>query len=65
MTTKPICLIVDDEPNILKFIAVNLERMGIKAECSETVEDAKHLIAHRHYDLCLTDMRLLMAMVWT
>lgn len=58
MTTKPICLIVDDEPNILKFIAVNLERMGIKAECSETVEDAKHLIAHRHYDLCLTDMRL-------
>jgi two-component system response regulator PilR (NtrC family) len=32
--------------------------MGIKVNCSETVEDAKHLIAHRHYDLCLTDMRL-------
>lgn len=58
MTTKPTCLIVDDEPTILKFIAASLEKMGIKAECSETVADAKHLIAHRHYDLCLTDMRL-------
>ena len=58
MTTKPTCLIVDDEPNISEFIAVNLEKMGIKVDCSETVADAKHLIAHRHYDLCLTDMRL-------
>lgn len=58
MTTKPSCLIVDDEPTISEFIAVNLEKMGIKVDCSETVADAKHLIAHRHYDLCLTDMRL-------
>jgi len=58
MTTKPTCLIVDDEPNISEFIAVNLEKMGIKVDCSETVADAKHLIALRHYDLCLTDMRL-------
>ena len=58
MTTKPTCLIVDDESNISEFIAVNLEKMGIKVDCSETVADAKHLIAHRHYDLCLTDMRL-------
>ena len=58
MTTKPSCLIVDDEPDISEFIAINLEKMGIKADCTETVADAKHLLSHRHYDLCLTDMRL-------
>ena len=58
MTKQPTCLIVDDDPNISEFIAINLEKMGIKTDCSETVADAKHLIAHRHFDLCLTDMRL-------
>jgi two-component system response regulator PilR (NtrC family) len=58
MTKKTNCLIVDDEPALAEFIAINLEKMGIKADCTETVADAKHLLAHRPYDLCLTDMRL-------
>jgi two-component system, NtrC family, response regulator PilR len=58
MTTKPTCLIVDDEPSHTAFIANALEKMGIKTNCAETVADAKHLLAHRQYDLCLTDMRL-------
>ena len=58
MATKTNCLIIDDEPALAEFIAINLEKMGIKCDCSETVEDAKHLLTHRHYDLCLTDMRL-------
>jgi len=58
MTEKPICLIVDDEPDISEFIAIHLEKMGIKVDCADNVSDAKHLLAHRHYDLCLTDMRL-------
>lgn len=58
MTTKPTCLIVDDEPDLSEFIAMNLEKMGIKTDCSETVADAKHMLAHRRYDFCLTDMRL-------
>lgn len=58
MTRKTNCLIVDDEPSLSEFIAINLEKMGIKSDCTETVADAKHLLAHRHYDLCLTDMRL-------
>lgn len=58
MTTKPACLIVDDEPNLSEFIAMHLEKMGIKTDCAETVADAKHMLAHRHYDFCLTDMRL-------
>jgi len=43
---------------LTEFIAINLEKMGIKSDCTETVADAKHLLTHRHYDLCLTDMRL-------
>lgn len=58
MTTKPTCLIVDDEPDLSEFIAMNLEKMGIKTDCTETVADAKHMLAHRRYDFCLTDMRL-------
>ena len=58
MTKKTNCLIVDDEPVLAEFIAINLEKMGIKSDCTETVADAKHLLTHRHYDLCLTDMRL-------
>ncbi len=58
MTTKPSCLIVDDEPSLSEFIAINLEKMGIKTDCAETVADAKHLLTHRHFDLCLSDMRL-------
>ncbi|NDB70607.1 MAG: sigma-54-dependent Fis family transcriptional regulator, partial [Methylocystaceae bacterium] len=58
MTKKTNCLIVDDEPALAEFIAINLEKMGIKSDCTENVADAKHLLTHRHYDLCLTDMRL-------
>ncbi len=58
MTEKPSCLIVDDEPDLSEFIAINLDKMGIKVDCTDTVADAKHLLAHRHYDLCLADMRL-------
>lgn len=58
MITKPSCLIIDDEPDLSEFIAMNLEKMGIKTDCTETVADAKHMLAHRRYDFCLTDMRL-------
>ena len=57
-TEKPTCLIVDDEPDLLAFIASHLEKMGIKVDCTDTVTDAKNLLAHRHYDFCLSDMRL-------
>ena len=58
MTTKPSCLLVDDEPNLSEFLAINLKKMGLQVDCTETVADAKHLLSHRHYDLCLADMRL-------
>ncbi len=58
MITTPRCLIVDDEPDISELLSLTIERMGIKTECADTVEDAKFRLSRSHYDLCLTDMRL-------
>ena len=52
-------LVVDDEVDILELIELTLLRMGLDVERAMSVRDAAAKItAGRHYDLCLTDMRL-------
>ena len=51
-------LIVDDEPDIRELLSLTLERMGLNCVEAETVQEASGLLADRHFDLCLTDMRL-------
>ena len=52
-------LVVDDEVDILELIELTLLRMGLDVERAMTVrEAAAKLAGTRHYDLCLTDMRL-------
>lgn len=51
-------LVVDDEADIRELVVLTLMRMGIEADSTETVAHAKARLAERHYDLCLTDMRL-------
>jgi len=52
-------LVVDDEVDILELIELTLLRMGLDVERAMTVrEAAAKLTSTRHYDLCLTDMRL-------
>ena len=58
MLIKPRCLIVDDEPDISELLSITIEKMGIKTDCAETLEDAKFRLSRNRYDLCLTDMRL-------
>ena len=58
MTQKLTCLVVDDETDLSELLVLTLERMGITTDSASNVEDAKHLLAHRKYALCLTDMRL-------
>jgi two-component system response regulator PilR (NtrC family) len=58
MTTKPTCLIVDDETDLTELLSITLEKMGIKTDCAATVKEAKFLLSRHNYDLCLTDMRL-------
>jgi two-component system response regulator PilR (NtrC family) len=52
-------LVVDDEVDILELIELTLLRMGLDVERAMSVRDAAtKLTGTRHYDLCLTDMRL-------
>ena len=52
------CLVVDDETDIRELVVLTLERMDIRADSAGNLEEAKHLLASKSYDLCLTDMRL-------
>lgn len=51
-------LVVDDEVDILELIELTLLRMGLDVERAMNVKDATAKLQQRHFDLCLTDMRL-------
>ncbi len=52
------CLVVDDETDIRELVVLTLERMDIYADSASNISDAKHLLASKEYNLCLTDMHL-------
>jgi len=52
------CLVVDDETDIRELVTLTLERMDIYADSASNLGDARHMLASKTYDLCLTDMRL-------
>ena len=54
----PIVLVVDDEADILELLELTLVRMGLDVERAMNIGDARRLLDSRHFDLCLTDMRL-------
>jgi two-component system response regulator PilR (NtrC family) len=58
MLANPRCLIVDDEADICDLLSITIERMGIKTDSAQSLEDAKFCLSRHRYDLCLTDMRL-------
>ncbi len=51
-------LVVDDEVDILELIELTLLRMGLDVERAMNVKEATAKLGGRHFDLCLTDMRL-------
>ena len=55
---KHLALIVDDEPDIRELLDITLSRMDIETKCAENITQAKDLLSHHDFDLCLTDMRL-------
>ena len=57
-TNRPAALVVDDEPDIRELIEITLGRMNIDSAAAENLTGARALLAKRHFDLCLTDMRL-------
>ncbi len=57
-SSVPMILIVDDESDILELLELTLARMGMEVTRAMNINDAKHMLALHHFDLCLTDMRL-------
>ncbi|WOX06682.1 sigma-54-dependent transcriptional regulator [Microbulbifer pacificus] len=55
---QPIALVVDDEPDICNLISMTLQRMDVRADIAMSVAEARRRLAEKHYDFCLTDMRL-------
>ncbi len=51
-------LVIDDEPDILELLELALVRMGLLVEHATNVHEALQQLDSKHYDLCLTDMRL-------
>ena len=56
--TKPVVLIVDDEPDLLELVSLTLSRMNLQARTATDVGTARRLLKAEKFDLCLTDMRL-------
>jgi two-component system response regulator PilR (NtrC family) len=51
-------LIVDDERDIRELLVLTLGRMGLRCDTASSLADARSLLRHNQYALCLTDMRL-------
>jgi two-component system response regulator PilR (NtrC family) len=59
MMKKFSCLLVDDEPELLEMLIMDLQRnMGITCQSTDTLREAKSLLENKIYDLCITDMVL-------
>ncbi len=56
--TRPVALVVDDEPDIRELLAITLERMDIETHTCPDVASARAQLQKQDYQLCLTDMRL-------
>jgi len=56
--SKPLVLIIDDEPDIRGLLEITLKRMDVNSMCAEDLNGAKELLGKHNFNICLTDMRL-------
>src|SRR5215470_13229940 len=57
-STRPVVLIVDDEPDLLELVSLTLSRMNLETRTASDAATARRLLKNEQFDLCLTDMRL-------
>jgi two-component system response regulator PilR (NtrC family) len=58
LQANPRVLVVDDEPDILELLELTLLRMGLEVDRAHNVSEALQRLDSKHYNLCLTDMRM-------
>ena len=51
-------LVVDDEADLRELVEITLSRMNIRSSAAATLAEARERLAEKHFDLCITDMRL-------
>ncbi len=56
--SRPLALVVDDEPDIRELLALTLQRMDIDTRSCGDIATAKAQLRGGEFQLCLTDMRL-------
>ena len=56
--SKPLALIIDDEPDIRELLKMTLARMDVDVIDAEDLTTARKHLKVYPFDLCLTDMRL-------
>ena len=56
--SKPLVLIVDDEPHLLELVSLTLSRMSLDVCTATDLASAYRELRANTFDLCLTDMRL-------
>jgi len=56
--SRPLALVIDDEPDLCELLALTLDRMQIDTQTCGDIACAKTRLRESAFDLCLTDMRL-------
>ncbi len=56
--SRPLALVVDDEPDIRELLTITLQRMDIDSRACGDIATAKAQLRGGDFQLCLTDMRL-------
>jgi two-component system, NtrC family, response regulator PilR len=56
--SRPLVLIVDDEPDLLELVSLTLSRMQLETQTALNLAAARKLLQTHSFDLVLTDMRL-------
>ena len=56
--SKPLVLVVDDEPDLLDLVTMTLGRMQLDSRTAPDLATARRLLTTERFELCLTDMRL-------
>ncbi len=53
-----VVLVIDDEPDIRKLVAMSLSRIGVDTQVAANLAEARQLLSEFRFSACLCDMRL-------